>query len=137
MSDRYLELASEFRDRFVLFYLASGDVKDSRLVNWRRVDWRNVVRIEARLRGHSHVVESSAANFRFFLNFKICRIFKDELGESRQRIFWVIGWTDGALAYLKSVDFETGLLAWTQVQSLHELTGHIHPDVQGRVRFAL
>jgi len=128
MSERYLELHSEFRDRYILFHMADGTTLDSRLINWRRVDWPCVVKLDARLRGRTTVVDCNHLGFKFFLNFKVNRI-----EGPTSFVHWVIGWTDGEIAHLTAINFKTGKVAATYTQPLSHMEGHIHPRCQGTV----
>jgi hypothetical protein len=131
MGERYLELHSELRDRYILFHLADGSVRDSRVINWRRVEWEQVVKIVAHVRAHDHVVDCSGPGFKFFLNYKtvqVCRVGD----QTRQKLFWEIGWTDGERAFLQRIDYKTGT-AEKHIEALSSIPGHIHPRVQGMV----
>ena len=133
MAERYLELHSEFRDRYILFHLADGSVRDSRLINWRRVEWEKVIKLEARLRGHAHIVDCSGPGFQFFLNFKTVQIGKGPDLATIRRLFWEIGWTNGDSCFMHRINFKTGLLEHRYRIRLTQIPGHIHPRVQGMV----
>lgn len=131
--ERYLELHSEFRNRFLLFHMADGSRRDSRQVNWRRVEWPQVVSLEARIRNCKHVVHCRHVTFQFFMFHQSAQWDADRFGNPRKRRFWNIGWTDGEYAYMKEIDFKTGMLHREYKQPLLELASHIHPKVQGTV----
>lgn len=120
-----MELHSEFRDRWITFHLADGTVRDSREINWRRVEWERVVKLEVNIRGHRHTVTAAHPGFAFFLNFKVCRV-----EGSTRRTWWVVGWADGRLAHLRAIDFKTGEEAARYTQPIETLAAHIHPRVQ-------
>ena len=134
---RYLALDSEYSRRWELFYLADGSIKDSRLLNWRQVEWDKVVKIEVYIRDQKHVVTCGDPRFKFFLNFREKTLlnipqpdgsYKKEVHNS-----WVVGWTDGTICYLKDIDFQRGNLVREYKYPLQSIPGHIHPRVQSRV----
>lgn len=123
-----LALDSEYRNRWQLFHLADGTIKDSRLINWRHVDWEKVVKIEMYIRDKMHSVDCKHPDFRFFMNMRHAGItWKD--GKKVKINEWCIGWTDGRNAFLKDVDFKTGELVKEYVVPLFHLKRHIHPRV--------
>ncbi len=134
-----LHLDSYYRGRHELFYLENGDVEDSRLKNWRQVNWPRVIKIEADILGHVHSVDCKHPGFKFFMNFRWGgQIMHWDKGKKKyypEKIhLWTIGWTDGKFCYLKDIDFFTGALKKRYVSSLKEFKQHIHPLCLGMVR---
>lgn len=130
MAERYLELHSEFRQRHLLFYLVDGQVRDSRVINWRRVEWERVVKIEMRIRNHVHVVTCCHPLFQFFVHYKATEHHSTPTRSWRDD-YWLIGWCDGRLCHMKEVAFKTGDLRREFVQPVEQIASHIHPRVQG------
>lgn len=138
---RYLALDSEY-DRtpaWEMYYLADGTVRDSRFVNWRRVEWEKVVRIEVFLKNRKHVFDcKDKASFLFFMRFRKSRTTTTVKydGKGRKKIYknpWVIGWTDGQKCYLTELDFDTGNAIKNFTCNLQEYASMIHPRVQNAV----
>ena len=133
---RKLHLDSEYRNRWIEFHLANGTVEDSRLKNWRRVAWNQVIHLSAHLLDHVHQVDCKDPCFKAFMNFRwggqeaIYNRGGKYLGPRKVRI-WTIGWTDGQLCFLKDIDFYTGQLIKNYTAPLSQFRGHIHPLVRG------
>ena len=131
---RYLALDSEYRRRWELFYLADGIVKDSRLINWRQVEWEKVVKIEVYIRDQKHTVTCEDPRFLFFLNFRTRSHLNTPQpdGTYKSEVFdtWVVGWTDGTTCYLKEIDFVLGRLVREYKRPLQDIPSNIHPRVQ-------
>jgi hypothetical protein len=129
-----LHLDSEYRNRWIEFYLADGTVEDSRLKNWRHVAWRQVVSITAYLQGHSYSVDCEGLGFKTFMNFRWGgqEARYDELGRYtgiKPIGIWTIGWTDGKDCFLKDIDFYTGQFIKDYKTPLSQFKTHLHPDV--------
>ena len=134
---RYLALDSEYRRRWELFYLADGTVRDSRLLNWRQVEWDRVVKIEVYIRDQKHVVTCEDPRFLFFLNFRTKALLNipQPGGSYKKEVHntWVVGWTDGVTCYLKEIGFVLGNLVREYKYPLQSIPGHVHPRVQSLV----
>ncbi|OEU67545.1 MAG: hypothetical protein BA863_12335 [Desulfovibrio sp. S3730MH75] len=132
-----LHLDSEYRDRWIEFHLADGTIEDSRLRNWRQVNWSQVIRIVAHLRKHTHIVKSTDPRFLTFMNFRWggqeAMYGAGEYIGHRQIKIWTIGWTDGVQCFLKDIDFKTGQLIKDYTAPLSLFPGHIHPDIKDRI----
>lgn len=123
-----LHLDSEYRKRWELFYLADGTVKDSRLINWRDVEWEKVVKIEVYILNQVHTVNCNHPNFQFFLNLRHAGLTWVN-GKPVKINEWCIGWSDGMIAHLMDIDFYTGNLVKEHTVPLAGLKDHIHPRV--------
>jgi len=112
-----------YRKRWIEFQLINGDINDSRFINWRDVQWDQVVKITAFLCGNIHVFEkTNKENFKFFMNFRWTGIIKGvKINE------WSIGWTDGTQCYMTNIDFYSGNIVNTTIESLKNFKKHIHP----------
>ncbi len=127
-----LHLDSEYKHRFILFHLPT-ETLDSRVINWRNVEWEKVVKLTASLRGIEHVVDMEGkTNFKGFMNFRwggedhqYDPATKKYLG-ARKIDEWTIGWTDGENCYLKYIHFKTGKLLQETVEPLSKYKSHIH-----------
>jgi hypothetical protein len=133
-----LHLDSEYRDRWVEFYLSNGTIEDSRRKNWRQVAWDQVILISAHLLNYTHSVNCKGSGFKAFMNFRWGgrEATYDREGKytgHRPIKIWTIGWTNGWICYLKDIDFYTGQLIKEYVAPLAQFTSHIHPAVRGRV----
>lgn len=126
-----LALDSEYRDRYQLYHLADGKVADSRLINWRQVEWEKVVKVETFIRGNRYVVLCSDPRFEFFMVF---RWFGQEFidGQKRQVNIWTQGWSDGSMCFLMDIDFKAGMLIKNYREPLAKFEAHIHPRVKDR-----
>lgn len=131
--DKYLHLDAEYRRRWQEFYLADGTVKDSRQINWRRVEWEKVVKIVTHIEGQHHAVDARESNFLFFLCFRWAGSTpRYKLGKcvGRDPIrIWTVGWSDGARAFLADLDFKTGTMLKKYISPLKDHFDHIHPRV--------
>jgi hypothetical protein len=126
---------SEYRARWVDFHLADGTTIDSRRTNWRNVEWEKVVKQTMWIRGIKHEVDcQNKPGFKGFLHFRCGgaeAVFEHGTYKNHKRInTWVIGWTDGRLAYLKEIDFKTGKLIRFYTKPVKELNAHIHPRIR-------
>ena len=138
---RYLALDSEYdkTPAWEMYHLSDGTVKDSRLVNWRRVEWEKVVRIEVFIKNMKHVFDcKDKPSFLFFMRFRKLRSTTTTRydGKGRKRIYknpWVIGWSDGQRCYLTEIDFDTGNVIKRFTCNLQEYPSMVHPRVQGAV----
>ena len=135
---RRLHLDSEYRDRWEEFFLVNGTVEDSRLKNWREVNWRDVIQISVHILDHVHVVDCKGPGFKTFMNFRWGgqeAIYADDgqyVGHMPIKI-WTVGWTDGETCFLKDIDFYTGDLIKEYKTPLKQFREHLHPLVIGRV----
>ena len=127
-----LHLDSEYRRRWETFTLEDGTVEDSRVKNWRDVEWEKVKEIQVSIEGKTHSLSSEGKeNFKGFLNFRYFRK-SVELGNNLkfkgQKIiqWWVIGWTDGINCFLHSFDFYTGEKVKECTMPIEAVSGHIH-----------
>jgi hypothetical protein len=130
-------LDSEYSDRWEEFYLSDGTVEDSRQKNWRDVAWDKVIRVEAHLNGHTHMVDDSGPGFLAFMNFRWggSKAIYDKgkyVGHKPINI-WVIGWTDGRNCFQKNIDFYSGELISERVDPIRNFVGHIHPAVADEI----
>lgn len=128
-----LHLDSEYRRRWEIFTLDDGTIEDSRVKNWRDVEWEKVKEIQVNIEGKTHSLSGEGKeNFKGFLNFRYYQRLA-ELGDNRKfkghKIiqWWIIGWTDGKDCFLQSFDFYTGdkVKEWTM--PIEAVKGHIHP----------
>jgi hypothetical protein len=133
-----LHLDSEYRNRWIEFYLLNGTVEDSRLKNWREVAWNNVIQVSVHMVGYVHTVNCKAPGFRAFMNFRWGgrkAVYADDgkyVGHVPIKI-WTIGWTNGKDCFLKDIDFYTGNLIKEYIAPIKQFSGHVHPTVVGRV----
>jgi hypothetical protein len=123
-----LHLDSEYRDRWIEFHLLDGTIEDSRLKNWREVDWNRVVQITVHMLNHVHVIRNSGKGFLTFMNFR----WGGFAGHVPIKI-WSVGWTDGENCFLKDISFYNGELLKEYITPLSMFKGHLHPDVKDRV----
>ena len=130
-----LHLDSMYRERWEEFYLANGTVEDSRIKNWREVQWNRVVRIVVHIRNHSYSINCKHDMFKFFLNFR----WSGQIAQYKKGIFdgykklnlWTVGWTNGINCFLTDIDFYTGKVVKQYVRPLVEFRAHIHPSCLG------
>lgn len=133
-----LHLDSEYKNRYELFYLDDGTVKDSRQINWRNVEWDKVVKIVAHLRGNAYEVDNTGLGFCAFMNFRWggAEAMHSEKGKylGHKKIhIWTIGWTDGVMCFLKNIDFKTCQFIDERVSPIGIFIGHVHPAVHQQV----
>ena len=130
-----LHLDSEYRRRWQEYHLTDGTVKDSRVTNWRNVEWDKVVKIETYMNGTKHVIDlSNKSDFEFFMCFRWGgneAQYKDEkyIGHTKINL-WTQGWSDGKVCHLTDIDFYTGKCVKNYKMDLDLLKGHIHPRVK-------
>ena len=140
MSDRYLELDSEFRNRYRLYHMADGSVRDSRLINWRRIDWDRVIKIELFMHNMTYTFGIEEPGFQFFLNMKSYeynpqtkkdgKVIKD----CRRSVSWINGWSDGKTAHLTEVDGKTCQVIRKYTKPLKDMESHVHPNCKHMVK---
>ena len=134
---RKLHLDSEYRDRWEKFYLANGTMEDSRVKNWREVEWNNVVRIVVHILNHTYSINCNHVGFKFFMNFRWTgqeAQFKDGKFDGFKKInLWTIGWTNGEKCFLTDIDFYTGKIVRKYIRPLKEFKAHIHPLCKGMI----
>lgn len=122
---------AEYRGRWQLYHLADGKVADSRLINWRQVEWEKVVKIETFIRDNKFEIDCSDPRFQFFMVFRWHGM--EGTNEKRREInVWTVGWSDGVKCFLKDIDFKTGRLLRTYVEPLMKYESHVHPRVANR-----
>lgn len=130
-----LHLDSEYRRRWQEYHTADGNKFDSRVINWRNVEWEKVVGIDTYMNGQKHSVSCNDVRFQFFLCFRWGGqepVYVDGRYVKHKPIkIWTVGWTDGKVAYLKDIDFFTGNLIQEYYESLGKFVGHVHPRVRG------
>jgi hypothetical protein len=125
-----LHLDSEYRKKFQLYHLATGEIADSRKVNWRQVEWEKVIQIDTKIRNNINVVFcKDKPNFKFFLNFRWAG--REALGNKKYKEIriWTVGWSDGKMCYLEDYDFKMGYKIKSYVDPLSNYKGHIHPRI--------
>ncbi len=133
-----LHLDSEYRRRWQEYHLVDGTVKDSRVVNWRNVEWERVVKIVTYMNGTEHVIDlKDKSGFKFFMCFRWGgqeAQYKDQkyIGHTKVNL-WTQGWTNGGMCFLNDVDFYTGKVVKIYKMKLEKLKGHIHPRVKGLI----
>lgn len=135
---RHLHLDKHYRRRWQEFHLANGDIKDSREVNWRQVDWPQVVKIVVCIERQRHIFEIQHPSHKFFMNFRWGGsepvYGKDGKYQRRKPIdLWTVGWTDGVTCYLTDTDFYTGQIGNEYQMPLSELKNHIHPLILRKI----
>ena len=138
---KYLALDSEYdkTPAWEMYYLADGTIKDSRLINWRRVEWEKVVKIEMYIKNKKHVFACAGkSRFLFYLRFRKARktTILSYDGKNRRTVrknLWVAGWTDGEKCYLTEIDFDTGNIVKRYTCRLKDIPSHIHTNVQDTV----
>jgi hypothetical protein len=121
-----------YRRRWELFHLQSGEVLDSREINWRDVPWRQVVKIIVHMNGQVHEFNNRYPGFKAFMNLRWGgREAKFEGGQyiGHAHInLWTVGWTDGQTCFLTDIDFFTGSRTKDYAMPISELVGHVHQD---------
>jgi len=136
-----LHLDSEYRRRWQEYHTADGKVFDSRIVNWRNVEWEKVIQIDTYMNSHKHSVNCNDPRFRFFMCFRWGGqepIYKHGIYEKHRKVkIWTIGWTDGIECYLKDICFYTGKFIKDYVAPLQEFKMHIHPRIKQTQRITL
>lgn len=133
-----LHLDSEYRNRWETYHLFDGSTFDSRIINWRQVEWEKVIQVTANVVGRQHTVNMAGKpNFRFFMRFRWggqeAQYDSDKKYIGHKQInIWTIGWSDGEKCYLRDIDFYDGKHIKDYVSPLSMFTQHIHPRVKDR-----
>lgn len=125
-----LHLDSEYRHRYQEYYLATGDVVDSRKYNWRSCEWERVIKIITYIRNQKFIFScENKPNFKFFMNFRWAG--KQAIGNNKFKDIkiWTVGYSDGINCYLEDYDFKLGVKLKEYVTSLSDFKGHIHPRI--------
>lgn len=127
-------LDSEYRNRWIIFHLEDGTTEDSRLKNWRDVEWQDVIGLEVFLLGHTYYVNYNGPGFKAFMNFRWGgqeAVYEDSKYVGHKTIkIWTVGWTDGEECFLRDIDFYTGKLLKTYRTSLAQFKEHLHPNIR-------
>jgi len=141
---RPLHLDRIYRNHRILFILNDGTIEDSRLKNWREVEWERVQKIVVSIKGTDHVVEPHPRNHKFFLCFRqvIDGPMTDDAGKAvydrsegqrqlirKKRHLWTVGVTDGLICFLVDIDFHSGRKVNQYIRPLKDIRGHIHPRI--------
>ena len=125
-----LSLDNTYRKRYQEYLLATGEVANSRKINWRQVEWEKVIGIKTYIRDNCfYVTCQNQPEFKFFMNFRWAGrevIAKDKF---KQIQIWTVGWSDGVKCFLEDYDFKLGIKIKDYVLPLRELKGHIHPRI--------
>lgn len=136
-----LHLDSEYRRRWQKYHTADGKTFDSRLINWRQVEWEKVIGIDTYMNSYKHSVSCSDPRFRFFLCFRWGGqepVYKHGVFTSYRRIkIWTVGWADDAMAHLMDIDFYTGKHIKNYTAPLKTFKGHIHPRIKNMRRITI
>jgi hypothetical protein len=127
-------LDSEYRGRHEEFFLEDGSVEDSRVKNWRDVEWDKVVRILVHVKdGRAHeFLSKNKPGFKGFMNFRWGGAIaqyneeKEFIGMKDVKV-WTVGWTDGEKHYLKDIDFHSGDIIKEYEAPFEEFKNHVHP----------
>ena len=133
---RPLHLDSEYKNRYQLFKLADGTVEDSRVKNWRQVEWEKVIEIITHLNGKEYC--TTGAEKQSFHGFMIFRWEgqqgqRDEQGKPAGYTsikIWTVGWTDGENCYLTNFNFKSGQILNSYVAPLNKYKKHVHPRLK-------
>lgn len=141
---RRLHLDSEYKNHKILFLLNDGRIEDSRLKNWREIEWEKVQRLIVSIKGVDHIIEPHPRGHQFFLCFRqvidapltdtIGRVVVDRSEGQRKAMrikhhLWTVGVTDGKTCFLVDIDFHTGRKVNEYVRPLASLLSHIHPRI--------
>lgn len=131
---KYLHLDSEYRRRWQEYHTAAGKTFDSRVINWRNVEWEKVIQIDTYMNNQKHSVKCNDPRFKFFLCFRWGGqepIYKNGVFEKYKPIkIWTVGWSDGKTAFLKDICFYTGNFMKNYTAPLSEFKMHIHPRIK-------
>lgn len=138
---KYLHLDSEYRRRWQEYHTADGKTFDSRLINWRQVEWEKVIRIDTYMENQKHSVSCTDPRFRFFMCFRWGGqepVYKHGVYQKHRKIkIWTIGWADDSKAHLKDICFYTGAHIKDYTAPLAEFKMHIHPRIKLMQRITL
>lgn len=133
---RYLHLDNEYRRKYCLFFLNNGVIEDTRVKNWREVEWEKVNKILVSIRGNEVTISPHPTNHKFFLFFRqwgiqtVYEDFADRIGTRDFIRLWTVGVTDGKECFLYDIDFHTGKVKRVYNEPLPNHTGHIHPRIK-------
>lgn len=125
---KQLHLDSIYRNRWQEYHLADGRVMDSRVINWRHVEWEKVVKISVHVVGKKYHVDCQHSNFLFFMCFRWGGSEKAN-GVRKEIYLWTIGWSDGWKCFLVDIDFKTGDFKKRYTAPLAVFQSHIHPRI--------
>ena len=129
-----------YKNRWQVFHLLNGDKEDSRLKNWREVDWEKVIKIEVFIRDQYYYEDIlNKPSFKFFVNYR-CGGFIKTWDAYHKTILstkpihtWVIGWSDGVRCFLQEIDFKTGLKLKDFILPVKQIEEHLHPQILRRM----
>lgn len=125
-----IHLDSEYRNKYQLFHLATGEVVDSRKINWRQTEWEKVIRIDTSIRNTFNSVScQNKPNFKFFMNFRWAGREAISYKKYKDIRIWTVGWSDGINCFLEDYDFKMGNKIKIYVMKLNSLKSHIHPRI--------
>ena len=138
--ERHLD--NEYRNHYQRFYTASGKWWDSRVTNWREIDWENVIKIEVYIKGNRHVFRiTDLPKVLGFLNFRWGGVHKVY---DRANLKWealpIRVWTVGYIlpknrCLLTDIDFHTGKIVKEGYKGkVKTFKAHVHPRLIPKLR---
>jgi hypothetical protein len=119
-----------YRDRCQLYTLADGRVFDSRRINWRLVDWDQLVSVTTCIRDKKYLTHCKQPDFKYFVVYRWGgHEYVD--GKPKKIRQWAVGWSNGERCMMTDIDFKTGEIVRQYVVPVEEVKHHIHPKVGG------
>lgn len=128
---RALHTDDIYRERYQEYALADGRLFDSRRVNWRLVEWEQVVAVTTHIRGKTYLTHGRHPDFRFFVVYRWAGQERQD-GRMRPIRQWAVGWSDGDNCFMTDIDFKTGAVVRRYVVPVADVREHIHPRIGGR-----
>ena len=122
-----------YRKRWQEYHLANGQVMDSRQINWRNVEWDQVIQIVTYLDGKKYLTHCRNPGFKFFVVYRNGGHVMVAPKQAKKIHEWAVGWSDGVNCFMTEFDFKTGELLRQQVIPVEKIKTLIHPKVRGRI----
>jgi len=126
-----LHLDSEYRDRYQEYIMADGREFDSRIVNWRSLQWEKVIAIKTFVKDKIYITHCKHNNFKFFVVYR-CGGQKIVGNRPKKIKEWSVGWSDGENAFMTDIDFKTGEILRQSIVPVKSIVSHIHPRVMSK-----
>ena len=130
-----LTLDSEYRRRWQEFHMKNGEIFDSRVINWRDIEWNDIRYLVTKIEGKEYKISiDDKPDFLCLMCFRWGgkEASYKENGDFDKHIpihIWTFGWTDGKKHYLTDVDFFTGDFIKNYVVPFTEFKNHVHPNI--------
>lgn len=137
-----------YRRHYEIFHMLWGKTHDSRVINWREIEWEKVIQIDVCIRGKKHTFSISDKPYTVgFFNFRWGGVNKIFDGNNKKWVgipinYWTVGHIlPGDRCVLTDIDFHSGdVLKKDYEKKTSDHKQHLHPrlirilrEMKGRI----